>query len=415
MLKVTHTRREVKIPKGWIIVKLDNVGNIMGGGTPDSTNSQYWNGDILWAVPTDITKLSTIYIHDTERKVTEKGLKNSSAKLLPSGTILITTRATIGECAITTKPMATNQGFQNIICNNNFDRLYVFYVIMHNSNRLLRLAYGTTFLEISKSAIKNIKIEIPKQKKEQIKIASILSRVDATIEKTQQKIDKLERLKKGLMQQLLTRGIGHTKFRKVKWLFGKEIEIPRKWKFLKFSVVVQTNPPTKIQNSIVPYIPMDAVDTTKSHFNYFIERKLADFSSLPKFQENDVLFASITPSTENGKTCIVENFSKKGLGSSELTVLRATVEVFPKYLYYYLKSHRIRQYAISQMMGTTGRQRVPDSVFKKDLFFELPSIVEQTKIASILSGVDAVYSLFSYIKTRTMQIIFLRLWRVTTS
>ena len=209
------------------------------------------------------------------------------------------------------------------------------------------------------------------------------------IESTQKVIEKIERLKKGLMQKLLTKGIGHTKFKKVQWHFEREIKIPEEWVLQKFDEVVKTNPPTKIKQNIVPYIPMDAVDTEKPSFNYFEERRLSKNSSLPKFQNNDVLFARITPSTENGKTSIVENFRLNGVASSELTVLRASKMVLPRYLYYYVKSYRIRQFAISQMMGTTGRQRVPNSVFKKVLNFELPPLSEQQKIASILSSADA--------------------------
>lgn len=179
-------------------------------------------------------------------------------------------------------------------------------------------------------------------------------------------------------------------YKLVKDFFHRSFEIPEDWDYPKFSKVVIVNPTTKIDEKQVPYLPMDAIDTERPHFNYFEERNLSDFSSLPKFQENDVLFASITPSTENGKTCIIENFSRKGIGSSELTVLRPTEEIIPRYLYYYVKSHRIRQFAISQMMGTTGRQRVPDYVFKKDLNFELPTKSEQQKIASILSNVDSM-------------------------
>jgi len=112
-------------------------------------------------------------------KKTENGLENSSANLLPNNTILITSRATIGECAITTKPISTNQGFQSIICNYEYNYLFIFYLVKHNRNGLLRLSYGTTFLEISKRAMKKISFPIPKSIQEQTKIASILSGVDA--------------------------------------------------------------------------------------------------------------------------------------------------------------------------------------------------------------------------------------------
>ena len=178
-------------------------------------------------------------------------------------------------------------------------------------------------------------------------------------------------------------------YKKVYDFFENEFLIPDKWEYPKFNEIVKTNPPTKIEGKTVPYIPMDSVDTENPSFNYTEERLLSENQSLSKFQDNYVLFARITPSTENGKTSFVENFKKKGIVSTELTVLRPSEKVFPKYLYYYIKSHKIRQFAISQMMGTTGRQRVPDFVFKKDLHFELPPLPEQQKIASILSNVDA--------------------------
>ena len=193
------------IPEDWNLKKLEEIGKIVGGGTPNSTIPEYWNGKILWAIPTDITKLQTNQIENTKRKITKEGLDNSSAKLLPEGVILITSRATIGECAIATKPISTNQGFQSIICNDkNFNRTYVFYSIKYHKNELLRLAYGTTFLEINKTEIKKVTLPTPSSILEQQKIASILSGVDAYIQKNQQYKERLEKLKKGLMQKLLT-------------------------------------------------------------------------------------------------------------------------------------------------------------------------------------------------------------------
>ena len=132
---------------------------------------------------------------------------------------------------------------------------------------------------------------------------------------------------------------------------------------------------------------MDAVNKETGTVNYIEERNVSENGSLPKFQKNDILFARITPSTENGKVCIIEKFDY-GIASSELIVLRPTNKVLPKYLFYFVKSDRIRKFAISQMMGTTGRQRVPDNVFKKYLRFELPTLEEQQQIASVLSKVD---------------------------
>jgi len=223
---------------------------------------------------------------------------------------------------------------------------------------------------------------------EQQKITSILSNVDSLINQTQKIIEQTHRLKKGLMQKLLTRGIRHTKFKKVKDFFKREFEIPEEWDYPKFSTVVKINPNTKVTSLKIKYVPMDAIDTENSQIKYFEDRDFESNSNLPKFQENDVLFARITPSTENGKTALVENFKGVGIASSELTVLRPGPKVIPRYLFYFVKSYRIRQFAISQMMGTTNRQRVPDYVFKKDLNFELPLLDEQEKITRIIFEID---------------------------
>lgn len=174
----------------------------------------------------------------------------------------------------------------------------------------------------------------------------------------------------------------------VKDWFKGSFKIPSEWIYPKFSDVVKVNPQTKISSKQVQYVPMDAVNIQRGCIDYFEERDINENLGLPRFVNNDVLFARITPSTENGKICIVENFYGEGIASSELIVLRPTDKVIPRYLYYFVQSHRIKKFAISQMMGTTGRQRVPDRVFKRDLSFELPSLVEQQKIASILLNVD---------------------------
>ena len=313
-------------------------------------------------------------------------------KLQPKKNDLLYSRvATIGESRIIReeKKFAFTYNVVLIKTGKKIVSLFLKYALDFPmiKNRVKSIAPQGAYPFLGLGDIEKIPIIVPPLSEQQ-KIATILFNIDKLITSTQKIIEDVTTLKQGLTQKLLTKGIGHKKFKKVKWLFGKEIEIPKDWDYPKFHEVVKTNPVTKIDGKNIPYIPMDSVDVEKTHFRYFEERKLSDNPSLPKFQENDVLFARITPSTENGKTCIIENFNHKGIASSELTILRSSNKVLPKYLYYYVKRYKIRQFAISQMLGTTGRQRVPDYVFKKDLNFELPSLDEQQKIASILSNID---------------------------
>ena len=196
-------RKEIEIPEEWKVVKAESIGEIVGGGTPKSENKDFWDGEILWAVPTDITKLQDNLIEDTERKITKLGVEKSSAKMLPIGTVLITTRATVGECAIATKPITTNQGFQNIICNDDFDNYYILYLIIYFTKNLLRVSHGTTFLEVSKNQMKKIIFPIPPLPEQQ-QIASILSNTDEKIQSYKRYRHKLQNLKTSLMQKLLT-------------------------------------------------------------------------------------------------------------------------------------------------------------------------------------------------------------------
>lgn len=192
------------IPKEWKVLPLKNLGNVFSGGTPDTNEKSYWNGNILWCTPSDITKLRTKLITDTTYKITELGLKNSSAALLPPGCILVCTRATIGNAAITVKEMSTNQGFKNIEpIKKDVDIDWLFYYITLNKHRLVQLGVGSTFLEVSKKDFEKFKVIVPPLSEQQ-KIAEVLSTWDEAIEKQSQLVEKLELRKKGLMQQLLT-------------------------------------------------------------------------------------------------------------------------------------------------------------------------------------------------------------------
>ncbi len=197
-----HTELGI-IPQEWEILPLSALGRIYSGGTPDTTNPKFWNGEILWCTLSDITSLSSNYISDTETKITEEGLKRSPAIILPAGSLIVCTRATIGNIAIATKSLSTNQGFKNIVPNSDINTAWLFYNLIYAKNRLVKLGCGSTFLEVSKKDFERFKVPVPPME-EQRKIAEILGVWDKAIELQARLIDQLELRKHGLMQRLFS-------------------------------------------------------------------------------------------------------------------------------------------------------------------------------------------------------------------
>lgn len=183
-------------------ISISDLGIILSGGTPKTGKPEYWGGDILWATPTDITKNKNKSISTTERTITQNGLNMSSAKLIPPNSLLICTRATVGEMSINTAPMATNQGFKSIVPHPMFNVHFIYYLLSTMKNDMIRRASGSTFLEISKSQLEAIKVRVPPLDV-QNSVAKIISSWDEYINALTQKRDLLKKQKQGLMQQLL--------------------------------------------------------------------------------------------------------------------------------------------------------------------------------------------------------------------
>ncbi|MGL2627029.1 restriction endonuclease subunit S [Helicobacter pylori] len=189
------------LPKNWQKVRLGDVAEIIGGGTPSTQITSFWNGSINWFTPTEIG--ITKYVYKSQRTITPLGLKKSSAKLLPIGTILLTSRASIGDCAILKEIATTNQGFQSLIPLEKINNEFLYYLILTLKNKLLELASGSTFLEVSPNKIKNLLIPLPPLN-EQIAIANILSDVDRYLYSLDALILKKESVKKALSFELLS-------------------------------------------------------------------------------------------------------------------------------------------------------------------------------------------------------------------
>lgn len=188
------------IPEDWEIKRLGEIFKIVGGGTPDTSISEFWDGGIQWYTPTEI---KSKYVTKSIRTISQNGLKNSSAKILPNGSVLFTSRATIAEVAFCVDECTTNQGFQSFMPNVNQNMHFLYYWITNNKHQFIRRASGSTFLEISKKEIEKVKYLLPPIE-EQNAIANCLSTWDKAIEKQQKLIEAKEIRHKALMQKLLS-------------------------------------------------------------------------------------------------------------------------------------------------------------------------------------------------------------------
>ena len=189
----------------WETRLLPDLADIRSGGTPSTNDAAAWDGDIAWCTPTDITALAGgKYLTRTARRITAHGLKQSSAEVIPAGSVVMTSRATIGECAVNTVPMTTNQGFKNFVPFESVDAEFLYYLLTTQKAGFISLCGGSTFLEIGKAQLRGYGVRVPADKSEQTAIATVLSDMDAELAALEARRDKTRALKQGMMQELLT-------------------------------------------------------------------------------------------------------------------------------------------------------------------------------------------------------------------
>lgn len=147
--------------KNWTIVKIDTVTNVISGGTPSTKISEYWDGDIVWLTPKDLSGYNSVYISKGERNITDLGHKKSSAQIMPKGSVLFTSRAPIGYVAIAETDLCTNQGFKSFVPSKDIKSEYLYQLLKIMKPKIINMASGTVFKEISGSKIKELKIPLP--------------------------------------------------------------------------------------------------------------------------------------------------------------------------------------------------------------------------------------------------------------
>ena len=201
--------------QGWEIKKLGEVCDIIGGSTPKTGEPSYWDGVHYWITPAELD--GSKYISSTSRTITDEGVKSAHLQLLPSGTVLLSSRAPIGKVAITTTPMYCNQGFKNLVCSNMLYNEFAYWFLYYNTEYLNSLGTGATFKEISKRVVEQIPIPIP-PREEQERIVEELDCLSGVIEKKREQLCELDALAQSIFYQI----------------FGDPITNEKDWEVKKF-------------------------------------------------------------------------------------------------------------------------------------------------------------------------------------
>jgi len=237
----------------WKECKLGDVATIIGGGTPSTSVKEYWNGNIPWLTPKDLSDHNCRFISNGERYISEQGLNNSSARLLPKNTVLLSSRAPVGYLAISLNDLATNQGFRSLIPNNKTTTEFLYYLLKNNVDYLQSQSTGSTFGELSGSTLASLQFLFPPLPEQQA-IAGVLSSLD-------DKIDLLHRQNKTL------EAMAETLFRK--W-FVEEAE--ESWPVGKLGdfgdIICGKTPSKKISNYFGGSIPF--IKIPDMHNNTFV-------------------------------------------------------------------------------------------------------------------------------------------------
>ncbi len=440
------TQRE-EIKSQYPLVKLKICGDFFMGGTPSRKNINYWNGDIKWLTISDYSNRQVIM--DTKEKITREGFKNSNAKMIQKGAVVVSIYATIGRVGILGEDMTTNQAIVAIIPNEEFINKYLMYAIDYFKFQLYNEVITTSQQNINLGILQNMVIpkpplEIQKQiVAECEKVEEQYNTIRMSVEEYQnlikailqkcgiiddgggyelnsilENLQKLEsKLDFNLLLSLIEEQISHSevlveetqsKERKQDFNafknFSKTIQellqtlsTPPKdgWKriSLKNEQYIELNPSKKEiskldENMLVSFIEMASV-SDKGYIQSKIDRSLNEVrKGYTYFIENDILIAKITPCMENGKCAIAKNLTNNiGFGSTEFHIFRAKTGLDSSFLFYNLNQQNIREKAALAMTGASGHKRVPIS-FYENLTIPLPPLEIQEKIVQNIELVE---------------------------
>ncbi|HQU37299.1 MAG: Type-1 restriction enzyme EcoKI specificity protein [Anaerolineales bacterium] len=359
------------------LVPIGELGEIVTGSTPDTTNKDYWDGDIPWITPANLTSHEGIYFTGELRKITKAGYKSCSTKMMPAGSIVFSTRAPIGHCAVTSFPLCTNQGFKSIVPNERLDAVYGFFALKYFTPQLEILGRGATFAEVNKETFENFRLPLPPLT-EQKRIASLLARAD--------RLRSLRRTGRALGESLL-----QSVFLE---MFGDGSKFDR----VEFEEILEEDPKNGLYlssdqyGSGTPIIRIDAfydgVLGNPSKFKRLraSEKQIEEF----KVQNGEILINRVNSLEYLGKCALVKGLTETTLFESNMMKIRINRKLaHPVYVTKFLTT----QNAYSQILQKAKKAVNQASINQQDvksLVIPVPPLPLQEEFASVVARVEGL-------------------------
>lgn len=380
------------VPKGWSIAPIGDVCNIAIGGTPSRSIPDYWDSTKTIGSPwVSIRDLNKPWIHESSEWITESGIKHSNVKLVRKGTVLMSFKLSVGRVAFAGRDLYTNEAIAAFLPQkkNVYSDQFLYQGLQH-WNLLENIDQAVKGVTLNKDKINQIETLLPPLPEQQ-KIAAILSSVDDVIEKTRAQIDKLKDLKTGMMQELLTKGIGHTAFKD-----SPVGRIPEGWDVLPLDSVVKRI--IDCEHKTASYVESSEymVVRTSNVRNGQLVREDMRFTTEGGFNEwtrravpsvGDVLFTREAPA---GESCMVPEGVKVCMGQRMVLLRPDSEKVYPSYFSLFLTSERAKLEIYELSIGTTVTRINIEDI--RRILCIVPPLEEQKAIYSKIQSVQLLIS-----------------------
>lgn len=336
-----------EIPRHWDLKPIKYLFEIINGSTPKSGEEAFWDGEITWITPSDLSKLRSHVIGESIRTITKKGLDSCGTTLVPSDTIILSCRAPIGSLAVTSKEACTNQGCKSLVKKYDLSTKFFYYYLSISTKQLNNLGRGTTFLELSSDELGSYALGIPNAE-EQTQIANFLdheaAKIDTLIAKQEKLIELLKEKRQAVISHAVTKGLNPDAAMKdsgVEWLG----QVPEHWDIIAISKVTQkiTNGyvgPTRdiLVEEGIPYVQATHIKKGKVNFDnaYFVREKWSNDHAKSILKKDDVLIVQTGAGT--GDVGLVSE-SEEGFNCHALIILQPKKQQLSgSYLAYCLQS-----------------------------------------------------------------------------